>query len=39
VRRNTPNTGDHPKPGGGAPGKKPFRKFHHKRRPDGGGAA
>lgn len=23
-------TGGHPKPGGGAPGKKPFKKFHKK---------
>ncbi len=33
-RRNAPvNAG---RPGGGPQGNKPFRKFHHKRRPSGG---
>ena len=34
VRQNTAAPADHPKPGGGVQGKKPFRKLH-KRPPKG----
>ena len=36
ARRSGPGAPNHPRPGGGQQGKKPFRNFH-KRRPNGSG--